>query len=172
VRRSPLAAVPVDEATDLDDLPPGRLDNLAYEADPVAWGPINCGGQPTARPRRFIDGTVFARTAATFVVDGALRPAVLAAVGAAAMELDAETIRRVPETLRFQTVLCLLSNGIPGDHLTKLEIGLDAVGIELLAPTDDHWRSSAATGWGRQAADHDRPTGVSCLACRIMTGWV
>jgi hypothetical protein len=134
---SPFAAVPVDEATDLDDLPPGRVDNLAYEADPVAWGPIDCGGQPTARPQRFIDGTVFARTAATFVVDGALRPAVLAAVGAAAMELDAETIRRVPETLRFQTVLCLLGNGIPGDHLTDLEFGLDAVGIELLAPTDD-----------------------------------
>jgi len=26
-----------------------------------------------------------------------------------------------------------------------------------------HWRSSAAIGWGGQAADHDRPRGVSCL---------
>jgi len=134
---SPFAAVPVDEATDLDDLPPSRLDNLAYEVDPPAWGPIDCGGQPVARPRRFIDGSVFARTAATFIVDSTLRPAVLAAVGAAAVQLDGETIRRVPGSMRSETVLCLLGNGIPGDHLAELEAGLNAVGIELLAPADD-----------------------------------
>jgi hypothetical protein len=134
---SPFAAVPVDEATELEDLSVGRLDNLAYEVDPAAWEPIDCEGQPTARPQRFIDGTVFARTAATFIIEGRLRPAVLAAVGAAAMELDGTGIRRVPDSLRFQTVLCLLGNGIPGDHLAELEAGLNRVGIALLAPTDD-----------------------------------
>lgn len=108
-----------------------RFKELSYELPAPSWRPIACNGQPVAPPRRFIDGTVVSRTVAVLTVKKRRRPALLACVGALELDLeDGALVRRTPA--RVETVLCLLSNDMPEEHLGQLATGLRVLGIELI----------------------------------------
>ncbi len=132
---APFSPLPLaDQALDEDEAAlKARLRQLSYEVPAGEWRPLICGGEPSEPPQRFIDGSVFSRTVAAFTVDGRRRPAVLACVGALALHLEGRQLVRPPDALRLETVLCLLTNGIPPDDLRALSDGLAALGIGLVA---------------------------------------
>lgn len=108
-----------------------RFKELSYELPSAAWRPIASAGVPAAPPTRFIDGSVVSRTVAVFTVKKRRRPALLACVGALELDLEAgKLVRRTPPNV--ETVLCLLSNDMPEDHLGQLADGLRPFGVALL----------------------------------------
>jgi hypothetical protein len=134
---SPVGVVPLDELMDAleEDAFAGQVDQLSYECPPAAWGPLACAGWPVGPPRRFVDGSVFARTVGTFSIGGQLRPAILAAIGAMAVDLQDRTLRRTPASVHTETTLCLLAAGMPAGDLETLRAGLQQLGVQLEAPT-------------------------------------
>lgn len=131
---APVAALPLADLSSWEDEDEvaTRIQRLAYERSPDEWRAIPCEGRPTEPPTRFIDGSVFSRTVAAVVVDGRPRPAVLACVGALALELEGCRLVRPAESVRVETVLCLLSNGISPEGLTHLADGLSGLGFDLV----------------------------------------
>lgn len=105
---------------------------LSYEMPLGQWRPIPCQGDPAYPPSRFIDGSIFSRTVAVFTVDGQRRPVILASVGALALHLNGRRLERRPDGLRLETVLCLISNGIPGEDMRTLAEGLAGIGLRLV----------------------------------------
>jgi hypothetical protein len=110
-----------------------RTRQLSYELAAGDWQPVPCAGSPAEPPTRFIDGSVFSRTVAVLTVDGSRRPAILACLGALALDMDGRRLVRPAGSLRAETVLCLLSNDVPEDHLLALGEGLGRLEIGLLA---------------------------------------
>lgn len=111
----------------------------AYELPTSGWRPVPCEADPARlaagpidAPRRFIDGSVHSRSVAAFSVDGRRRPAVLACLGALALDLDGASLVRPPDGFRLSTILCLLSNGLPQEDLRRLGDGLALLGVELV----------------------------------------
>lgn len=134
VDEGPFVSVPLaDEAAWQDEAETAaRVQRLAYERPVRDWVPIRCAGSPAEPPVRFIDGSIFSRTVATFAVGSHLRPAVLACVGALALTLEGRRLTRREGSLRVETVLCLLAKGIPAEDLNALGVGLGALGIRLV----------------------------------------
>ena len=132
---APFAPLPLaDQALDADEEAlKAKMSQLSYEVAAGEWRPIISGGEPVEAPRRFIDGSIFSRTVAVFTVEGMRRPCILACVGALALELDGRNLRRTPESMRVETVVCLLSNGMPDEHLRALGEALSQMGVELVA---------------------------------------
>lgn len=132
---APFSSLPLaDRAVDEDEAALQiRLDQLSYEVPAGQWQPVPCAGQPSEPPHRFIDGSVFSRTVGIFSVDGQRRPAVLACVGALSLHLEGRRLVRTPGSLRMETVLCILSNGMAPEDVQTLGQGLDALGIRLIA---------------------------------------
>jgi len=112
-----------------------QLANLAWERPPYEWGPIATGGSPVRPPCRFVDGSVNGRTVMTLTVSNRMRPALLAVVGAMALDLDGRELRRMPGSLRTESMLCLFANQLPATDLDALEQGLASMGVNLVAPT-------------------------------------
>ena len=111
-----------------------RTRNLSYEVPASEWRPILNHGEPTYRPRRFIDGSLFTRTVAVFTVEGKRRPAILACVGALSLEVKGRRLIRSKDSLEFETVLCMHSNGIPPEDLQEMAYSLKSIGVHLLHP--------------------------------------
>jgi len=111
-----------------------RLRELSYETPASEWRAIACqrAGDPIDAPRRFIDGSIFSRSVAAFSVEGRRRPAVLACLGALALQLEEGRLVRPPGGFRLRTVLCLLSNGMAQDDLRLMAEGLASLGIEMV----------------------------------------
>ncbi|TMA61547.1 MAG: hypothetical protein E6J80_00005, partial [Deltaproteobacteria bacterium] len=109
-----------------------RVRQLSYEVPASEWHSIACQGEPANPPHRFIDGSVFSRTVALFTVEGRRRPAILACVGALALQLEDRRLVRSKGSLHLETVLCLLSNGMHPEDLQVLTDGLGALGIRLI----------------------------------------
>ncbi len=108
-----------------------RFKELSYELPSASWRPIRSGGTPTSAPVRFIDGSVVSRTVAVLTVKKRRRPALLACLGA--LELDIEGAHLVRKTRPIvETVLCLLTNDMPDDHVAELGEGLRGLGITLV----------------------------------------
>jgi hypothetical protein len=128
----PYGARPLER--DDEDETTERLANLGWEQPAESWHPVASGGTATRPPFRFIDGSVNGRTAAVFDVAGGLRPALLAVVGAMAMELRGKELRRCSGTVRTESVLCVFANQVPTSDLDALEAGLTRLGIGLVAP--------------------------------------
>lgn len=131
----PFAALPLGDQTleDDEDALRIRTRQLSYELPAGEWRAIACSGEPVEPPRRFIDGSVFSRTVAVLTVDGRRRPAILACLGALALELDGRRLVRSEGSLRAETVLCLLSNGMPDGDLQALAEGLGRLEITVVA---------------------------------------
>jgi hypothetical protein len=134
VDEGPFVSLPLaDEAAWQDEAETAaRVQRLSYERPVADWSAIRCNGRPSEPPVRFIDGSIFSRTVAAFSVGPNLRPAVLACVGSLALTLDGRRLTRAEGSLRVDTVLCLLINGIPGADVKTLEAGLTALGIRLV----------------------------------------
>ena len=116
-----------------------RLQELSYELPASGWRPVPCEGDsappaaaPIDAPRRFIDGSVFSRTVAAFSVEGRRRPAILACLGALALDLEGRRLSRPPNGFRLRTVLCLLSNGMAQEDLRQLADGLAPLDIDVV----------------------------------------
>lgn len=138
---SPLPLADQALAEDEDALG-ARVQKLSYEAPTSQWCAIPCHGEPSEPPRRFIDGSVFSRTVAVLTVRERRRPAVLACVGALALQLEGGVLRRSAESLRVETGLCLISNDIPPEDLGALSEALESLGMRLVTsetndPTGD-----------------------------------
>jgi hypothetical protein len=131
---APFGAQPL-ERHGADEESAERLANLGWEQPLEAWRPIATSGTPVQPPRRFVDGSVNGRTVATLTVSGRLRPALLAVVGAMALDLDGRELRRTPGSLHTESMLCVFSNQVPTADLDELEYGLVGMGVNLVAPT-------------------------------------
>ena len=87
-------------------------------------------------PRRFVDGTIVARTIGSLSdMQGRQRPILLAAIGAAALELDPfapRALLRSPQDMAIEVVLAMIAKGIKRDDLDDLREGLAALDIRLL----------------------------------------
>lgn len=129
----PYGAQPL-ERDDLEDEAAERLANLNWEQPAESWHPMDAGGTAARPPCRFIDGSVNGRTVAVLDVAGGLRPALLAVVGAMAMELRGRDLRRCGDTVRTESVFCLFANQVPATDLDALQVGLTGLGIGLVAP--------------------------------------
>jgi hypothetical protein len=134
VNDAPFGSVPFmgqSSAEDEED-PKARARQLSYETPASEWQSLPCQGDPTYPLRRFIDGSLFSRTVATFSVGGRRHPAVLACVGALALQLEGRRLVRSPNSLHVETVLSLLSNGIKHDDLLMLADGLKTLNVRLV----------------------------------------
>lgn len=109
-----------------------RTREFSYEIVASEWRPIPCQGEPRIRPCRFIDGSLFSRSAALLAIKGRPRPAVLGCVGALALEVEGRRLVRQANSLRLETVLCLLSNGMPTEDLQILIDKLRDLDIRLV----------------------------------------
>lgn len=125
----PLADQTLDED---EEALKARMKQLSYEVPAGEWRPLACEGEAERPPRRFIDGSVFSRTVAVFNVDGTRRPCVLACVGAMALEMEGRSLVRRPGSVKLETVLCMLSNGVPNDDVRVLDAGLSEIGMQLV----------------------------------------
>jgi hypothetical protein len=124
---APFTPLPLaDQALEDDEAElKARLSQLSYELPAAEWRAVVCQGEPLEPPRRFIDGSVFSRTVAALSVEGRRRPALLACVGALALELDDRRLVRPPGSLRLESVLCLLSNQMRPDDRRARTAGLE-----------------------------------------------
>lgn len=131
---SPFVSLPLGDLVDAEDeqAMASKVTALSYEFPIDDWRPIQCGGESSFAPRRFIDGSTFARTVAVFNVDGVPRPAVLACVGAMALSLNDRSLTRDKNSVRVETVLALVSNGIPNEDLMGLADALSPLKIRLI----------------------------------------
>lgn len=134
VDEGPFVSIPLaDEAAWQDEAETAaRVQRLSYERPVASWAPIRCAGSPSEPPVRFIDGSIFSRTVAAFAVGAHLRPAVLACVGSLALTLEGRRLTRPAGCLRAETVLCLLTKGIPDEDVQALEAGLGMLSIRLV----------------------------------------
>jgi hypothetical protein len=124
------------EDEDEEDLK-ARLERLSYEVPASDWRAIHCTGTPVAAPRRFIDGSVNARTVAVISVGGQRRPIILACIAALALELVGRDLNRRTAP-SIETVVCLANNDLPSTVVPLLESALAPVGIGVIAArTDD-----------------------------------
>jgi hypothetical protein len=130
----PYGAQPL-ERDDGEEETAERLANLAWEQPADSWRSVTVGGTATRPPHRFIDGSVNGRTVAVLTVEGGLRPALLAVVGAMALELNGRDLHRCGDTVRTDSVFCVFSNQIPATDLDALQAALDRLGMTLVAPT-------------------------------------
>lgn len=129
----PYGAQPL-ERDDLEEETAECLDNLGWEQPAESWHPMDATGTATHPPCRFVDGSVNGRTVAALDVAGGLRPALLAVVGAMAMELRGRDLRRCSDTVHTESVFCLFANQFPATDLDALQAGLMDLGIGLVAP--------------------------------------
>lgn len=130
----PFGAQPLDR-DDVEEETTEKLENLGWERGAEAWHPIATGGTPSQPPRRFIDGSVSGRTVAVFNVGGGLRPALLAVIGAMAMELNGRELRRCGDTVRMENLFCIFANQFARPDLDALQTGVGQLGINLVSPT-------------------------------------
>ncbi len=131
----PVTTTPFAQALLDDDVGAIQAGELSYERAVGEWRSVECAGAPVAAPARFVDGTIGSRTVASFTADGLPRPAVLAVVGAMALRREPGMRRlcRDPGGVRCETVLCIVSNGLPEPSLDQLADGLSRLGIGLVA---------------------------------------
>ncbi len=133
---SSFAPLPLADQTLEDDEHAVHLRwRVSYECQAAHWKPIECSGTPAHPPRRFIDGSIFSRTIGLLRFAGKARPAVLASVGALALELSGTTLQRPANGLRLECVLSLISNDMSLQALYGLEKALNGLGIRLVHAT-------------------------------------
>lgn len=130
----PFGAQPLDR-DDVEEETTEKLENLGWECAAETWQPRATGGTPSQPPRRFIDGSVSGRTVAVFNVAGGLRPALLAVVGAMAMELNGRELRRCGDTVRTESLFCIFANQFERPDLDAVQAGVARLGINLVSPT-------------------------------------
>ena len=135
----PLVATPLNDtgappfaAHEADEEEEQRADNinLDYEVPTPKWAPIAPGAPPEDAPVRFIDGSVFSRTAGALVVSFRSRPMIAAVVSAASLVLEGRTLKRGAGT-QARKLLCVYSDGIEPDVLFHARGLLREHGISL-----------------------------------------
>lgn len=129
---------PVDSAeADDEDAQRARLEQASYEVPAWEWKPIAAAGEPTEPPVRFIDGGLHSRTVGVIRVDGTLRPLILASVGAIELRLDGRRLRRPPDGLKTDCVVCLTANGMATELVLELSQAAAALGVRVIARESD-----------------------------------
>jgi hypothetical protein len=132
---APFAPLPLPDQSQKEDEEAlkARMKRLSYEVPAAEWRALQCSGEPSDAPQRFIDGSVFSRTAAVLSVGGSRRPCILASLGALSLEISGRSLVRTAGSLKLETVLCILSNGMPNEHRGALGEGLAEIGVHLVA---------------------------------------
>lgn len=104
-----------------------------YELSLDQWRAIEPLDPGLDVPRRFIDGTIIARTITTLIdTQGRQRPLLMAIIGAAALELDGQTLVRREHDAVMETVLAMITNGLRREDLDQMSDALSELGIRLL----------------------------------------
>ena len=89
-------------------------------------------GAPTADvPVRFVDGSVGSKTVGSLLVEYRRRPIIAAAISAAALEIDGRGVKRGVGT-RTRRVLCVYSDGIEREEITRAFHALREIDVDLL----------------------------------------
>lgn len=123
----PFAAREADE----DEEPAASGAELDYERPSQDWSPI-APGEPTADvPVRFVDGSVSSKTVGSLLVEFRRRPIIVAAISAAALEIDGRGVKRGAGT-RTRKVLCVYSDGIERDEIARAFHALREIDVDLL----------------------------------------
>jgi hypothetical protein len=104
-----------------------------YELPPERWVAISSTDPGDGMPRRFIDGTIVARTIASLTdPQGRQRPLLMAVVGAVALELDGARLVRREHDFEVETILAMISKGIRREDLDLLQADLAELGVRLI----------------------------------------
>ncbi len=129
---------PVDAAeADDEDQMSAKLEAASYEVPAWEWRPIHADGEPEEPPQRFIDGSLHSRTVGVIRVGSALRPLVLASVGAVELRLEGRELRRPPDGYRTDCVLCVAANEMNTELTLELSQAVSTRGIRLIARESD-----------------------------------
>lgn len=105
--------------------------DLAFEMPQHQWRGIDPGTPPDDAPVRFVDGSIYTRTAGSLTVAFRRRPMIAAVVSAASLVLDGRTLRRGAGA-QARKLLCLYSDGIDPALLADAGHALERSGIGLL----------------------------------------
>lgn len=128
-----LPAFPGDELEDDEAAPEEGEVERDYELPLDRWHAIPSLEPGPERPTRFVDGTIVARTVGTLAdPQGRQRPLLIAAVGAAALELDGQRLVRRDGDFEVELVLAMIAKGLKREDLDDMRIGLADLEIRLL----------------------------------------
>jgi hypothetical protein len=123
----PFAAHEADEEQE----PDASGAELEYERPQQDWAPI-APGEPTADvPVRFVDGSISSKTVGSLLVEYRRRPIIAATIAAAALEIDGRGVKRGAGT-RTRKVLCVYSDGIEREEITRAFHALREIDVDLL----------------------------------------
>jgi len=128
-----LPIFPGDEIEETDVAPEEGEVERDYELPLDEWravAPLDPG--PDA-PHRFVDGSIVARTIGTLEdPQGRQRPLLMAVIGAAALELEGQSLVRHEYDAEIDTYLALISKGLKREDLNQIRSSLADLGIRLL----------------------------------------
>lgn len=124
---------PAHEADDDEETPSTDV-QIDFERPPHEWAPIAPGAPTDDVPVRFVDGSMMSRAAGAITVDFRRRPLIVAAVSAAALEMDGRSLHRAANP-RVIKALCVNSNAMDADVLREAEQSLWRIGVVLKTST-------------------------------------
>ncbi len=128
-----LPVFPGDELEDDDVAPEEGEVERDYELPLERWHAIAPLAPGEDVPRRFVDGTITARTVGTLAdPQGRQRPLLMAVIGAAALELDGRALVRHSHDCEMGTVLAMITKGLRREDLDQMRDALVDLGIQLL----------------------------------------
>src|SRR5260370_23474304 len=129
---------PVDAAeADDEDQMSAKLEAASYEVPAWEGRRTQGAGAREEPPQRFIDGSLHSRTVGVIRVGSALRPLVLASVGAVELRLEGRELRRPPDGYRTDCVLCVAANEMNTELTLELSQAVSTRGIRLIARESD-----------------------------------
>ncbi len=104
-----------------------------YELPIAEWRAIPPREPGPDMPRRFVDGTIVARTIGTLAdAQDRQRPLLMAVIGAAALELEGRRLARREHDAAMETVLAMITKGLKREDIDQMHGGLSDLGIRLL----------------------------------------
>lgn len=104
-----------------------------YELPLDHWHAIPALEPGSDMPRRFVDGTIVARTVGALTdAQGRERPLLMAIVGAAALELEDRNLVRRPHDYEMDTVLAIIAKGMRRDDLDLIAGEMTLLGVRIL----------------------------------------
>ncbi len=128
-----LPVFPGDEMEETDASPEEGEVERDYELPLDRWRAIPSQPPDALAPRRFVDGSIVARTIGALEDgQGRQRPLLMAAIGAAALELVGSSFVRREQDVRLETCLALISKGVKRSDLDQIRDSLGELGIRLL----------------------------------------
>lgn len=128
-----LPTFPGDEMEEDEVAPEEGQVERDYELPLHLWKAVPARKPGDGMPKRFIDGTIVARTVGSLSdSEGRQRPMLMAAIGAVALELEGQRLVRRDHDFEMEMILAMIAKGMKRDDIDQLRDGLADLGIRLL----------------------------------------